>query len=223
MSIGCYTGFPGSGKTLQASQKMLEELSIGKYVVSNYMINNEYYEKTLNKNFKARSYDENRHSKKYKKAKYELFDKFIYCQNSMLTPKLLYDISLDYFAPKKMSQCLLVLDEASLIFNSRTWNEKGRDDWIRFFKLHRKLGYDIILIEQNIDSIDKQIKANIEHEYLHRAINKFGNMQYLSLFGIQAFAQVRIWRCNNQKDDSKLFFYRRYYNKLYDTYEVLFV
>ncbi|GAL09053.1 hypothetical protein JCM19233_18 [Vibrio astriarenae] len=43
---------------------------------------------------------------------------------------------------------LLVLDECGTWFNSRTWNDKSRQDVINWFLHARKLGWDLIFIVQ---------------------------------------------------------------------------
>lgn len=52
---------------------------------------------------------------------------------------------------------LLVLDELATWFNSRTWNEKGRADLLDWLVHSRKHGWDVILIVQSIETVDKQL------------------------------------------------------------------
>lgn len=52
-----------------------------------------------------------------------------------------------------------------MIFNSREWADKGRAAVIAWLRHSRKLGWDVIYIMQDVNSIDKQIRAGlIEHE-----------------------------------------------------------
>jgi hypothetical protein len=69
---------------------------------------------------------------------------------------------------------LLVLDECGTWFNSRNWQDKARlalNDWF----LHaRKLGWDVILIVQNISIIDSQARdALSEHVAYCRRMDNF--------------------------------------------------
>jgi len=59
---------------------------------------------------------------------------------------------------------LLVLDECGTWFNSRNWNDKGRKD-VNDWLLHcRKLGWDVILIIQDISILDSQARETLaEH------------------------------------------------------------
>lgn len=52
---------------------------------------------------------------------------------------------------------LLVLDELATWFNARTWNQKGRAEIIDWLVHSRKHGWDVILIVQSIETIDKQL------------------------------------------------------------------
>ncbi len=58
----------------------------------------------------------------------------------------------------------IFLDEAGIWLNSRKWNSSGRTDLLEFFLYLRKRRWDLWLIVQNIDIVDKQIRAAIaEH------------------------------------------------------------
>jgi hypothetical protein len=59
---------------------------------------------------------------------------------------------------------LLVLDECGTWFNSRSWNDKGRQLVINWLLHARKLGWDIIFIIQDLSLVDKQARlALAEH------------------------------------------------------------
>lgn len=68
---------------------------------------------------------------------------------------------------------LLVLDECGTWFNARNWSDKSRaalNDWF----LHaRKLGWDVILIIQNLEMVDKQAKLALAEFTVH--CKKSGN------------------------------------------------
>lgn len=59
---------------------------------------------------------------------------------------------------------LLVLDECGTWFNSRSWNDKGRQELINWLLHARKLGWDMIFIVQHLSIIDKQARLTLaEH------------------------------------------------------------
>jgi len=56
---------------------------------------------------------------------------------------------------------LLVLDELATWFNSRTWQDKGRADLLDWLVHSRKHGWDVILIVQSIEVVDKQLTESL--------------------------------------------------------------
>lgn len=54
---------------------------------------------------------------------------------------------------------LIVLDECGTWLNTRAWNDKGRQLFIDWLLHSRKLGWDVYLIIQDINLIDKQIRV----------------------------------------------------------------
>ena len=143
-----YSGTPGSGKSLHAARTITNWSRLGCPVIANFEVN----------------------LSEYKRAK------FTYLPNDILEPARLKEISRDYFKNRtiKESSLLLLIDEAQLLFNSREWNKKGRNDWLEFFTQHRKYGYDIILIAQFDRMIDRQIRSLFEYEFIHRKMSNFG-------------------------------------------------
>lgn len=75
---------------------------------------------------------------------------------------------------KRENQILVVIDEAQIPFNNREWNKGGRQDWIRLFIQHRKLGMRFILVVQSLAMLDKQIQAVVEITASHMRVNSYG-------------------------------------------------
>lgn len=195
MTITLYTGSPGSGKSYNCVRTIYSWLTKRKNnsVIANFdiTINNEKLKKRIKGKF-TRIYDE--------------------------------DINIDYMInyykenhlPNVEAQTLLIIDEASLFFNSREWMvDKGRKDWLKFMAQHRKFGYEIILICQNDRQIDRQIRSLVEYEKIHRKAN---NHKILSLFPKTLFVCVNYWYVLNMRVDSEMFFYRKKYGEIYDTF-----
>ena len=60
------------------------------------------------------------------------------------------------------------------MWNARSWNRIDRLAWVEFLTQYRKWGYDCILISQNENMIDKQIRGSvIEHKIIHRNVSRF--------------------------------------------------
>ena len=133
--IDLYSGTPGSGKSLYATYYLIRQLKIGRGVIANFDINQDYFKKPV---------------------------KFTYKDNSELTVDYLVKYSKENHKPNKEHQTTVIFDEAGVKFNVRDWDVQDRMQWVKFFTLHRKLGFDFILISQYDKMIDKQIRALIE-------------------------------------------------------------
>lgn len=56
---------------------------------------------------------------------------------------------------------LMVLDELGTWMNSRTWSDKDRKDLLNWLFLSRKDHWDLAILAQNVDMIDKQASDNL--------------------------------------------------------------
>lgn len=194
--IYLYSGTPGSGKSLHTARVIYYSLKRGCPVVANFPINLD----------------------KIKGRRTEFIEK----DNFSLTPDFLIEYARDFFhgKPVKEGSLLLVIDECQLMFNAREWNIKGRADWLSFFTQHRKYGYDIILVAQFDRMIDRQIRALIEYEQIHRKVSNFGiKGKILSLFACgKLFVSVKVWYPMKEKVGSEFFKAHKRYYSLYDTF-----
>jgi len=121
----------------------------------------------------------------------------------------------------KEGQTLVVIDECSVMFNSRDWNRPDRKAWIKFLQHHRKYGYNVILISQSPKPIDKQILAFVEYEVKHRKANNYGTIGMLfTLFHIPLFCAIEYWYGVSEKCNVRFFIYSKKHEKLYDSYKV---
>ena len=79
---------------------------------------------------------------------------------------------------------LLVIDEASMLWNARDYNAKGKGEftrrWLRFFAQSRKLGFDVILVAQFDKQIDRQIRECVEYEVHHYSAKHMFPIKYLA-------------------------------------------
>lgn len=195
--IYLFSGTPGSGKSLHCAQYVRSALKYRCPVIGTFHIN-----KTC----------------LYKNSKYEYVYKNIY----ELTPKILFDFVKEnkvYLKKHIESSFLLVIDEAQRIFNSRTWNNKDRNEWITFFAEHRHLGFDIILVSQNDRMLDRQIRALIEYEFIHRKVSAAGlKGKLLSLF-VGQFCYVKYWYGMKEKLSSEFYWANKSLYSFYDSFE----
>lgn len=196
--ISCYTGTPGSGKSLHAAQRIYWRLKFGHPTICNFEINI---------------------PKKFKRAR------FMFVDNWELTPDMLINYSRDLYGEKRPKEgaILLIIDEAQLLFSCREWKGSQRAKWTSFFTQHRKFGYEIILACQFIGMLDKQLRSIVEYEEIHRKLTNMGwRGWFLSTLMLAPpgtmFVSVRVWATLRERLSAEFFRYSRKYGKLYDTY-----
>lgn len=61
--------------------------------------------------------------------------------------------------PEEELNGVIVLDEVSKIFNSRSWGDKGRQPLLDWLVHSRKKGWDVYMIAQGPEQIDKQLRS----------------------------------------------------------------
>ncbi len=196
-----YSGTPGSGKSLHVASNLYWWVRSGKPCVGNFDINLDRIHTRNKKNY-------------------------LYLKNHELTPEALITYADEFIKRSgkiKEDSILLVIDECQLMFNARDWCQKGRNEWLQFFTLHRHLGFRIILIAQFDRMIDRQVRSLIEYEYVHRKVSNFGfGGKVISMLALgNLFVSVKIWYPMKQKVGSEFFRAKKMYYRLYDTY-VLF-
>lgn len=201
--IMLYSGTPGSGKSLHVAEKIRAGLVIGKPCICNFPIA----------------------EKKIKRKKAE----FIYKDNAELTPEFLMDYGLSYLAKhprwgvrKREGAIKLFLDEAQLLFNSREYAQKGRSEWLTFFSQHRHFGYDIYLIAQFDRMLDRQIRALIEDEFMHRKVANMGKMGWIvgHLTIKPLFYCRHLWYPMKERIGGNFFIANKRNYSLYDTHYI---
>ena len=205
MAIWIYSGFVGSGKSYAATALGIHvaEHPLGKdWVLANFPITK-----------KKRS----RIGKMFSRNKSEYVDsRWIYKDNDEITVDYLIKLSFEMGFYGHEGSCLVILDEAGIMFNARDWNVSGDDrkKWVKFLTQSRKFGYDFILITQSATMIDKQIRVNAEFERVHKKLNSFS---IFALLPWTIFAGVDYW--NGIKNATGNAAYTRYKKKVADRYD----
>lgn len=192
--ISLYTGTPGSGKSLDLARIIMLKLKMGINVIGTMYINKDMV-------------------KKYK-------GKYIFVDIYRLNPQMLIDYARKYHKKGKEGQCWLVIDECQRIFNSRDWNKSDRRAWNDFFQVHRHFGYNVALITQYDRLIDRQLRALVEYQYIHRKVSNFGLKGALMAMFFRGglFVSVAEWYPVHEKTGSNFFLYRKKYSRFYDSY-----
>lgn len=190
-----YTGTPGSGKSLHTAEDIYNSLRFKKLpVIANFDINPET----------------------------KGIERFTYKPNNEIKPDYLYDFAKEYWKGNKVKEdsILLVIDEAQLVFNSRSWQTGQRMDWIEFFSQHRHFGYKIILICQFDRMIDRQIRSLVEIEINHRRLDNYGiKGKLLAIpFRGKLIAAIKYYYGLKEKVGQEWILPKRRYLKMYNSY-----
>jgi zona occludens toxin (predicted ATPase) len=150
MIIG-FVGTPGSGKTYEAVKKLLDNLRLGRRIYTNI---------------------DGLESQE--------------CQEMIKTYCGLSDFDLSerlHLLGKEQSQefwlhvqdgSLIILDEVHKLFSNRDWASATNKDFTEWASTHRHNGFDVVLITQDIEKVDKHARSLIEWTYFFRKVNFFG-------------------------------------------------
>ena len=206
-----YSGRPGSGKSLHCAKMIDQYHKKGRNVICNFEVNQDFWRK-----------------KKCKKNPV-LNDCALVKEvsNAELTVDFLMDFADNYHKRNSRGQIiekqtLLIIDECQTMFNSRSWNQKGRSAWVIFFTQHRKFGYTVILVSQHKDLIDKQIRHIFQHDYEHRNVKNFkvfGWFLAMLCGGNLFFIPVKSMD-TGKKDHTEVMLASKKYYRLYDSYKI---
>jgi len=202
--IQAFTGVPGGGKSLHAAQEILDAVTKkGIPVIANFGVNRSKFEKVILKRREQ--------------------GRFYHVPNQEMTPEMLVAFSKAHYKTHKFSESgiLLVIDEAQLMFNARTWNDEERADWVYFFTNSRHFGYRVILICQFLEMLDKQIRSVIEIEVQHRNMGNFGLAGKLISIcvGGRLFACITYYCGLRQRIAVQYVLGRRHLYGFYDSYD----
>lgn len=221
-------GRPGGGKSLTTAEYIYKALKRGKNVIANFEINMDYFSKCRHPEKLGRfiyisndGWKENAYKNIGQKEK-----DFSYING-------LYGFALNFHKKDskgrmKEKQTLLALDECADLFNSRTYAQRDRLTWCKFFRQHRKLGYTVYLIAQDDKDIDKQIRELLQKEIECRCVSSmklFGKVLGLLCGGklfIRIFRDYTLksgLRKKDAREGSQFFTGRKYYS-FYDSYKL---
>ena len=185
----CYTGTPGSGKSLRAMQEVEKYLMQGKNVIANFPIK-------INSIKKVKGH-------------------FYYLPNDRINVQFLVQFSKQKHELEKENQTLIVFDEASVKFNARDFSSKDRMEFLNFFSQHRKYGYNILMITQSLRQIDRQVRDQFELEVKHRKLN---NYKIFWMLPFPLFISIKTHIAFRDKIEHEFFFYKKKYGEMYDTF-----
>ncbi len=206
--IVAVTGSPGSGKSFFAVRLIADTLESGKLVATNVTLI-EGWERRLAKGHILRRL----WPKLRRRREREFHERSVYTES-------LAELMNVRARGKGEGRLVVVLDEAHEWLNNRLWKDEGRGDLIGFFAQHRKLGMDIYLITQHLDSIDAQVRRLVEFHVVLRNLKRF-RLMGIPLIPINLFLAIWIWAAGpqTQRHIAKRHMFRLdWRRKLYDTF-----
>jgi len=213
--IYLYSGTPGSGKSLHLANIIWQKLRSGRPVIANFPIQLDIVAEST-KDYIKRKIGIKNIPKPLKLARFD------YVDISSLTVDYLIKHAMRYHKPNRENQTLLIIDECAVIFNSRQWDNKDRQQWIVFFQQHRKLGYNVILVSQSDRLIDRQIRAFIEYEVKHRCLNNYRLLGKIlgMIAGGKLFVALEYWYGVKERTDTQHIRLNRRKASIYDTFKI---
>lgn len=181
-----YTGTPGSGKSLHMASVIYDYLLKGVNVIANFQINEHYFDKVRHPEKLGKFiYVPNREWMENAYTTRQAYDpvKEVYFRGTVPKDRYtyfdgLYSFALQFHERKKNGlikehQTIVVLDECQELLNNRTWARKDRVEWVSFLREHRKYGFDVYLISQDDNVIDKQVRNILQYKVEHRSVKNY--------------------------------------------------
>lgn len=224
--ITFYSGTPGSGKSLHVASEILKNIRAGVNVIANFEVNEASLRQKRGKPRGQFVHLSNGELMGRVQAKDASSAKSV----ALSAVDALYGFAVNFHARNakgqmREHQTLLILDEAQILFNSRTWQDSSRMEWVTFFTQHRKYGYDVIIISQLERLIDRQIRGCFEFEVSHKKMVHYKTLgAFLSMpFRGNLFLAVTHWYGARGKDSvtgSRFFFGHKRLYALYDSYKI---
>jgi adenosyl cobinamide kinase/adenosyl cobinamide phosphate guanylyltransferase len=179
--IYAVTGAPGSGKSFYTVRAIADALDSGKVVATNATLLPDWETRLARRNPIRRL------------IRGRVDQKVLTYQDRLHYTNDLAELMSIKLAGRGEGRGIAVLDEAHEWLNNRAWKDDDRASINAWFAEHRKRGWDVYLITQHIDSIDKQVRDRVEYHVHLR------NMRNLRLAGIRVipfalFLAIHEWK-----------------------------
>jgi len=149
--IICVAGTPGAGKTYDIVKKIMDNLRLGRIVYTN-----------------IDGFDDS--SVRQAQKAYCGLDDWDYETRMIFLSK----DQARYFWRFCKPGSLIVIDEIHRFFNSRDWQTPENREFVDWASTHRHEGFDLIMITQALEKVDKQARSLVEWTYFYRKVNYFG-------------------------------------------------
>ena len=204
--ISLVSGPPGNGKTFYAIRKVTQALDEGKVVAGNVELAADWPERLSRRNWAHYLRPVAR-----RRFRREADHRYHFSEDlEELTALRLHG------PPHKEGRGVMVLDEAHNWMNARSWSSEDREMIVKFFSQHRKLGWEVYLIAQHPEMIDKQVRVLCEY-MIHLRNLKKARWGGIPIFPINLFLAVWCWHSANRVVVKREVFPLSWRKGLYDT------
>lgn len=149
--ITAFVGVPGSGKSYEAVEKILQNIKLGRKVYTNI---------------------DGLQLPECKKAIAAYCDVRDFQLETCLNHLTEEQARAFWLHAEPGSLC--VIDECHLHFSNRDWNTDKNRRFTEWASIHRHQGYDVVLITQDLEKIDKHARSLVEYVYLYSKVNFLG-------------------------------------------------
>lgn len=149
----CHEGNPGSGKSYDIQVRIVDQLAAGRKVYTNI---------------------DGHDDQNCRQAIAELSG----LTRRQLDEKLIFltDDQVGKFWEIAEPGSFIVIDEIHKWFNSRDWSGERNRAFADWCSTHRHQGYDLCMITQRINKVDRQASSMVEWRYFYRRLNFFGSL-----------------------------------------------
>ncbi len=216
------SGKLGSGKTMFCVQQIVDWILAGKMVVTNVrLVDGWDYILTKHKMGGMGSFIHYMKSDFVRQVDFQIalatryVQKYQYCSD--ITEAAEYAMKLGSSAEASR---IFIFDEAQIFINSRMWKSTSQRI-VEFFTQSRKLGFEVYLVSQDRDSVDRQIRVLADFHY------NLKNMANIKPLGIRIFPRMGLL-IKRHPDSQTLqgvnfISYSDWITKMYDTQQLLSV
>ncbi|MBT9168237.1 MAG: Zona occludens toxin [Syntrophomonadaceae bacterium] len=157
--IICYQGTPGSGKTYDAVIKIIANLKKGRKIYTNI-------------DGLGDAVCREQIMRMAGLTEVQLDMQLIHWDTSSVQGKEKVYNFMEHVEPRSY----IVIDEIHKYFNCRDWQTEKNRLFAEWGSTHRHFGFDLLMITQDYEKIDKQVRSLIEYTYVYRKINFMGSM-----------------------------------------------
>jgi hypothetical protein len=214
--IALVTGVPGSGKTYYTCRLIRESLLAGKFVATNIKLADDWADRALKGQLANVS----------KRRRARFTDKW---RRRLVQVESIGDLNrirlgTEGWEKKLEGRGVAVFDEATEDLGARDWNRDDRRAALRFFEQHRKLGWDVYVIAQDAERVDKQLRTLAEYEVTLRNLKRYKPFMGVPIwpFGNLFLA---LWRWHGERGTrpfrKQLFTLNKTVAGMYDTHQIV--